>query len=117
MALRLLGAVQVVTPGTPVSVMTNLAQVPAPIHKSCQAIAFQALPTNVGVVYIGYRGMVRATFANVAAVIPAPGSNITGPFITATIALPMSPAGLNAADFYVDANNSSDGVIVSYTEG
>jgi hypothetical protein len=104
----------VVTPGTPVSVVAGLGS-PAPIHVGAQAVAFQALPTNIGVVYIGHKGMVRASYVGVMFVIPAPGSAVTGPFITATLAVPNAPAALNVAQYFIDANNTNDGVLVTYT--
>jgi hypothetical protein len=108
-----IGAVKCVTPGTPVSVVGGLAGPPSRVP--AQAIAFQALPTNVGIVYIGKVNLIRATYVGVEFVLPAPGSNITGPFITATVALPNVPSGLNVAEYFIDANNSGDGVLVSYT--
>jgi hypothetical protein len=109
-----IGAVKVVNPGTPVSVVAGLGT-PPPTRVAAQAIAFQALPTNVGIVYVGGLGMIRSTYVGVRFVIPAPGSPITGPFITATLAVPNVPSGLNVALYYIDANNPGDGVLVTYT--
>jgi hypothetical protein len=81
-----------------------------------QALLFQAHPDNAAPVYIGLSGMNTATGAQVLGVIPAPGDPTTGPYPSFSPSQPVLPAGLNAADFYV---NGADGdfVIVSYAQG
>lgn len=110
-----LGYVTVTTPGTLVRATVNE---PDPTRRiGVQAILFQALPTNAGVVYYGLAGMNRTTGVNVLGILPAPSDPTTGPFPSASPSLPLSAAGLNAADFYVDADSGSDGVLVVYTQG
>lgn len=74
---------------------------------------FQALPANAGIVYVGLKGMVRATGVGVLAMIPKPANSLTGPFTSVSFAIPLAPAGLNAADFYVDVDTGNDGALVT----
>ena len=106
-----LGSVAVVTPGTPVQVTKNLTN---PTFRSgCQAILFQVLKGNVGVVYVGKKGMVRATGVGVQLQLPAPISSVTGPFTSGSIGIPLAAAGLDASSYFVDADNGGDGVLVT----
>ncbi len=105
-----LGRVTVAVPGTPVQATVNQS-VPA-TRVPTQAIMFQVIPANAGVVYIGRKGMVKGASGEYA-LLPKPSSATTGPFTSVTFSIPLAPAGLNAADFYVDADNANDGVIVS----
>jgi hypothetical protein len=113
MADKALGAVIVAVPGTLVRATKN-RDTPSD-RLGAQAISFQVLKSNVGVVYIGKASMVRATGVGVEFQLPAPSSATSGPFASASIGLPTAPAGLNAADFFVDADNANDGVLVTIT--
>ena len=89
MADRALGAVVVVTPGTPVQITKN--QDTPGQRLATQAILFQVLKSNVGVVYIGRKGLVRATSVGVELQLPAPVSAVTGPFTSGSIGIPGAP--------------------------
>jgi hypothetical protein len=111
-----LGVFTVVTPGTPVQVTTVNVAVPAGMQQyspRCQAILFQVLAstapqagahTNTGKVYILDRNKVRV------ATLAVPTAN-TVPSFSATI--PNAASALNANLYWVDADNSGDGVDVS----
>src|SRR5215831_12605864 len=106
-----LGDVFVGSPGTPVQVTvhqtTPSQRIPA------QTASFQVLQTNVGLVFIGLKGLdAQGTGARsgLLATLPKPASATTGPFTTYEIKIYGAPAALNMADFYVDALNAGDGV-------
>ena len=84
--------------------------------KLIHAIQFQSLPTNQGIVYVGTQGLVRATFANVMGLVARPSFDADAQ----AVALPawaaahtIAPNGLNLSDFWIDADFSNDGVIVT----
>ena len=106
-----LGAVTVPTPGTPVRATINRADPSKPIP--CHGIMFEALPANTGFVYIGQQNMNRSTLEGVYAVIPVPSTNILPSFSTA---LTLAPNGLGAHLFWVDADNPTDGVLVTFLQ-
>lgn len=112
MAMHSLGKVTVVTPGTPVQATVNQSspntRIPA------YSIMFQALPGNVGSVYVGLIGLNKSTLAQVVAIIAVPTTNSSPAF---TVTITYAPGGLNVADFYIDANNAQDGVLVSLVAG
>jgi hypothetical protein len=117
-AIRSLGYVTVPTPGTPVPATANLTDPTVPL--SVQAIRFQVLPGNTGVVRIGLTGMDDSPTAageNVLAHLPAPAHATTGPFAAYEARVTDAPAGLNAAQFAVDADQADDGVVVSVVIG
>lgn len=115
-----IGAVTVVTPGTPVQLTATLQTVNRPTGQSGKIVdsASDSVPTNkiflsanplahsgagnTGKVYIGQQTMDKTTLVGVVAVIPAGGTwSIT------------HPVGLNVYQFdkwYVDADNASDSV-------
>ena len=110
-----LGYVTVTTAGTPVRATVNA---PTPSQRlGIQSITFQVLPANAGLIYYGRAGMDKSTGVGVLGILPKPASATTGPFEEATISIPVAPAALNAADFYVDATSSGDKVLVRYTVG
>jgi hypothetical protein len=102
MALQALGKITVAAAGTNQRVTTTATR--------CQSITVQALSTNTGKVFVGTSAMVKATFVGVLAVIPAPS---TGVIPSATFSIPLSPAGLNAADIYLDVDTNGEGAIVT----
>jgi hypothetical protein len=105
MAVKSLGKITVTTGGTPVQVSTT--------RVGANSIMFQQIPGNTGKMYIGDSTLVKATLVGVHAVLPIPTTNIL-PSYTATIV--EAPAGLNAAEFWVDAEVNGEGVLVSYTQ-
>lgn len=103
-----LGRVRIVTPGVLVRVTVNQ---PVPSARyACHGVMFQALPSNVGNVYIGLSGLVRATLAQVLAVLAIPTVNS---FPTFSAALTLAPNAVQLQDLYIDADNANDGVIVA----
>lgn len=101
-----LGVFTVSTPGTPVQITTTFTP-------RCQSILIQALFSaapqsgahkNSGSVYILDRNKVRV------ATLGTPTAN-TIPSFSATI--PNAQAALNATHYWIDADNSGDGVDVS----
>lgn len=112
MAIHSLGKVTVGTPGTPVQVTINQAVPNARL--ACNALMIQALPSNVGKVYVGLVGLNKSTLAQAIAVLATPTLN-TIPAYSATAL--NAPGGLNMVDFYVDADNVNDGVLVAYVAG
>jgi hypothetical protein len=113
MALKSLGLVTVAASGTPVRATSN-ESVPA-TRVGCQAIQIEAAPGNAGLIYIGTSDMVISTGVGVLAVLPKPTSATTGPFPSQSYSIPEAPAGINAADVYIDASNSSDKAYISIT--
>lgn len=107
MALKSLGKVTVTTAGTPVRCTVN-ESVPG-ARVGLQTISVFALAGNSGTnIYLGTATMNKSTLAGVYAIIPK-GAVISGSII-------MAPAGLNAADLYLDADTSADAALVSGTE-
>ena len=112
MSVTPLGYVKVAAAGTPVQVTSGLAQ---PSNRIAgQTLMVQAIPGNSGKIFLGFANMVKATGVGVLAVLPIPTLNILP---STQISLPMLPAGLNIADFYLDADVNGEGAIVSYTTG
>jgi hypothetical protein len=72
---------------------------------------FEVLPTNVGRVYIGAPTMDRATYTDLYAILAIPTDNFLPTF---SVALTIAPNALCLNDFYIDADESGDGVIVTY---
>ena len=109
-----LGKFTVTVPGTLVRIYTP----PLPGQGlSIHAIQFQAAPTNQGIVYVGTAGLVRSTLANVFGLVARPSYDADGK----PVALPawaaahtIAPNGLNLETFYIDADEASDAVIVTY---
>ena len=102
------GKFTVTTPGTLVR-LTSGQTTPAAKY-SCHAIMVQALPANVGKVYIGTSAMSRAALTGLYAILPLPSTTSIPVF---TAALTLAPNSLNLADLFIDADNANDGVIVT----
>lgn len=108
------GKFVVTTPGTLVSAMSQAADQSKP--GICHGVMFQALPTNQGLVYIGTAAMVRATLANVYAILSIPTQDSNGNIIslpTFSAALTIAPNGLALSAFYLDADVANDGVLIT----
>ncbi len=75
----------------------------------CQSVLFQALSnsthTNTGRIYVYDANSQRV------ATLAVPTTN-TIPFFSATV--PSAPGALTPSDYYIDADNASDGVDASY---
>lgn len=109
---RTLGKIAVAAAGTPVRLTSELED---PTQRvGAQAILVQALPGNTGLIYFQQGSAEdRTTLNTVIAILPAPLDPDNGPFPSFTLALPVIAAGLNVADYYIDASSSTDGVLVT----
>ncbi len=109
MAWISLGQVAVASSGTRVRLTANATNPAARV--GCEAILVQAISdanhTNTGRVYL----FAGPTDAAPVATLAVPTTN-TIPSAAATI--PNAPGGLNAADFWIDSDNTNDGVNGSY---
>lgn len=106
------GAVIVPTPGTPVQVTAPATGSgnggnPYAIH----GVMFQALPTNTGKVFVGIAGLNATTYANVAAILPIPTTNFLPVFSTS---ITIAPNALILTEFWIDADNADEGVLVTW---
>lgn len=115
--VKSLGYVTVTAAGTPVRATVN--QPDPALRIGAQAVLFQALPGNAGIVYVGLGGttMDPTTGTGIVGIVPAPADPTSGPFPSVVISIPVMAAGLNVADFYLDASGNGNGVLVSYTQG
>lgn len=101
-----LGKIPVPVAGTPVAV-----PVPPSINPpSCHAVIIEALPGNTGKIYIGLVGLNKTTLAQVLVVLPIPTVNLLPTF---SIALTVAGNAINLGQFYVDADISGEGVLIS----
>lgn len=102
--------VTVPVPGTPVQLVVGTSYAgsrPTLIH----GILIQALPDNTGRIYIGPSTVVGASRSNVRAILAIP----TDQFIPSySASLTLAPNAMNLNDFYIDADDADDGVIVSF---
>lgn len=113
--LQVCGPISVVTPGTLIrasSVVTTDAHgiVNSVTRFKCHAALFQAKHGNVGIVYIGLATMVRSTLAGCAAQLAIPTANSIPSF---SVALTLSPDGVDLSDLWIDADSAGDGVLVT----
>ena len=111
-----LGEVTVSSPGVLARATANQTDPTARV--AAQMMDFQVLPTNAGVVRICLAGAdMSGTSSNELLLqrLPKPASSTTGPFTVYRVGVWNIPSGLNAADFYVDADTPGDGVLISYT--
>jgi hypothetical protein len=98
----------VAVPGVPIRV-TSGESVPADA-RGCHGVLIQALPTNLGKVYIGTATMNKAAFTGIFAFLAIPTSNFIPSF---SAALTLSPGGIQLRDLYIDADLANEGVIVT----
>ncbi len=113
MALHALGKITVTTAGTPVQATVNQS-VPSD-RVGCNAIMIEVWWANTGKIYICDRQAANtSTGVGVLAILAPPTTNFL-PSFSAT--LPYAPGGLNAADLYINAEISNDGVLISYVTG
>lgn len=114
MAIKSLGYVTLGSPPTLIRATVN--ETDPTLRVPCQGLLFQALPGNVGTIYVGTASMNTTTGVGVLGVIPAPTDPTTGPFPSFSPGIPVIPAALNAADFYINGANADDGVVVSIVQ-
>ena len=109
-----LGKVTITNSGTPVQATTN-ETVPAKRFPA-QTIFFQQVQSNTGKLYIMDRSNgVKGTGVGVLAVIAAPtlSAGVATVLPYAAVTIPTAPTPLNAADFWIDADNSAEACQVS----
>lgn len=104
MAMVALGKQTVVTAGVPI-------QVNAGTSMECNSIYFEQIASNGGSMYIMDRSTgVKATFVGVCKVLLAPTSTSLPSF---TVGVPASQNSLNVSDYWVDADTSGNGILVT----
>ncbi len=99
--------VTVTSAGTPKQCSVN-TPTPGPFT-TCNGILIQAWPTNVGAIYIGLSTMNKSTGKDLVGILATPTANFI-PSFSATIPYATS---IDVSQFWVDADNSGDGVIIS----
>lgn len=102
------GVVTVTNAGTPVQVTTSRT----PAH----AILIETLWTNTGRMYVGRSTLNVSTKVGLLNVLPAPTSATTGPFPAVSAGIPSAPNGLLLNEIWLDAQNSGEGVLISYLQ-
>jgi hypothetical protein len=95
-------------PGSPVRV-TSLEPDPDR-SQGCHGVLIQALPGNLGKIYIGNANVSKAASTDVYAFLAVPTTNFIPTF---SAALTMSPGGIQLRDFWVDADFANEGVVVT----
>lgn len=80
------------------------------LFKTVQAVLFQAWKGNTGQIYIGNNLITKASGVGVAAVLVIPTATAIASFGAAN---QMSPAGIDTSAFYLDADVSGEGVVVT----
>ena len=114
MAWHSLGKITVTASGTPVRITSNESS-PSTRYPT-QTIMIQQLPANTGIIYVCDRANADiSTLTGVVAQIPIPtlSGGVAAVLPYATITIPTSAAPLNAAEYYVDADQNGEGCLVS----
>lgn len=107
MALRSFGKITIAVPGTKVRATVN-ETTPA-TRVGVQSLSIYAPASNTGDVYVGIgASFSTSTYAGLIGIIPK------GTWWSSVVNL--APAGLNAADYYLDAANGADVALVVATE-
>ena len=107
--IQIVGRINVAVAGTPVQVTAGFAALSIRFT-TCHAALFQALHDNTGRIYIGASNLNRTTRANCAAVLAVPSGAAIPSF---GVSLPASPAGVDLAGLYLDADTSGEGVLLT----
>jgi|WetSurMetagenome_2_1015567.scaffolds.fasta_scaffold02468_10 hypothetical protein len=107
-----LGKITVVTAGVPVRITVD--------RLSGQTIIFQQLEANTAKIWLCDRATAsKTTGVGMLAAIPAP--TLSGGIATslpyAAVTIPTAPGALNLADFWIDADVSGEGCLISYVKG
>ena len=113
------GQVLVTSAGTPVCANANVSD--SKRHIGLQSVFMQARPENTGRIYIFYSGSNGATSSNkttratCVGFLPAPSDPTKGPFPSWSYTVPNVSVGMVLDNFWLDADNSGEGVIVGGT--
>ncbi len=103
------GAVIVASAGTPVVATQN--QLVTTTRCAAHSILFQQIAGNTGKIYICDRSnAVKATLVGVLVVLPIPTTNFL-PSASATVT--YSPSAFDLSNYYVDADVSNEGCLIS----
>lgn len=108
MSMNSIGKVTVAAAGTIVRVTVNQANPAAVV--ACQSLSIQALSSNTGKIYVGISTLVKSTLVGCLGVLAVPTANLLPAYVVSSV----SVAGLNAADFWLDSDNSGEGVLIGY---
>lgn len=103
--------ISVDTPGTP-ELVTQVETSPTRVKK-VHGVLFQVKRSNTGPVAIGVAGMVMATGEKCYVILPPPTATTIPSF---SMALTLAPNSITLSDMRVDAENATDGVLVSILE-
>ena len=106
--IQALGKVTVASPGVPIQVTDGLLNPTK--HRACHGIMIQALPSNTGKIYIGNVELDSTTLVGCFAILAEPTANTLPTF---SAALTIAPNGLEMETFWIDADVSDDGVLVT----
>lgn len=110
-----LGQITITTSGTPVRMTSN--ETDANLRVACQTIFVQQTASNTGSLYFCASATADiSTGSGVLAIIPAPTLNSSSVAISlpcAVVTVPDAPAALNAANYYLDADEDGDIALVS----
>lgn len=106
--IRAYAKILVAAPGVPVRVTVNESTPSA--SQGCHGVLIQALPSNLGKVYIGNSEMNKSAFTGLFAFLPIPTTNFIPSF---SAALTLSPGGIQLRDLFIDADLANEGVIVT----
>ena len=107
--ITVVGRINVPVGGTPVQVTAGFAALGIQLS-TCHAALLQALHDNTGRIYIGLSTLNRTTRANCAAVLAAPSGAAIPSF---GISNPLSPAGVDLAALYLDADTNGEGILLT----
>ena len=116
MPVLVLGKITVPLAGTPVALVSTPQyqalgiQGMNPQFRTCQAILFQAWKNNTGNAFVGREGMDKSTGADVSAVLGTPTVNSIPAHGASNH---LTPAGIDLSIYYLDADVSGDGILVS----
>lgn len=99
-------------PGKPASILLNKPNVANWNPPVANSLFFQALPGNVGYVYVGVKGMSKAANTNIIGLLPPPTANHL-PEIDWDNTSQPNPFDLTS--YFVDVDVAGDGVRVSFT--
>ena len=107
MIVKSLGKIAPATAGTPVQCTTDRTI-------AAKVIFVSQVPATTGATYFGRSGMVKSTLVGVIKAFLPPGAS----GFTDTLQIESDGGNpLSLADYWVDAANNSEGLIIAYLEG
>ena len=106
MSMLSIGKVTVTTAGAIVRATVNQANPAAQV--SCQSISIQALSSNAGKIYVGISTLNKSTLVGCLGILAVPTANGLPAYVVSSASI----AGVKAADFRLDSDNSGEGVLI-----